>query len=213
MNVLFSSANVPFLVALLLMLVIGVLETLALLIGSSVFEHIDDFFSTHIDIESGDGLIAQGLGWLHVGRAPMLVLIVLFLGGFAVIGLIGQWLFASILGFQLPSILAVIGAFVLALPFVRTTGGLIARYVPRDETTAVSEDSFVGRLAVMTGAPATYGLPAEAKLTDEHGQTHYILVEPDEIETTLVRGETVLIVARISGTQFRAIHNPRPDLL
>ena len=213
MNVLFSAANAPFLIALALMLAIGALEVMALVIGASVFEHVDDFFTAHFDVETGDGLIAQSLGWLHVGRAPMLVLIVLFLGGFAVIGLVEQWLCASTLGFQLPSVLAMLGALVLTLPFVRTTGGLIARHVPRDETTAVSEDSFVGRVAVITGAAATFGEPSEAKLTDEHGQSHYILLEPDDENTTLDRGETVLIVSRISGTRFRAIHNPRPDLL
>lgn len=213
MNVLLSPANAPFLIALALMLAIGALEVMALVIGASVFEHVDDFFTAHFDVGASEGLIAQSLGWLHIGRAPMLVLIVLFLGGFAVIGLVGQWLFSSILGLQLPTVLAMIGSFMLTLPFVRTTGGLIARHVPRIETSAVSEDSFVGRVAVITGAAATFGAPTEAKLTDEHGQSHYILVEPDEENTTLEKSEAVLVVARVSGTRFRAIPNPRPDLL
>ena len=211
MNVLLSSENAPFLVAL--MLVIGLLETVALIIGASVFEHADNFFSSHFDVELGDGLISQGLSWLHIGRAPMLVLIVLFLGGFAVIGLTVQWLSIALLGTQLPSAVAAVGAFLTSLPFVRVAGGLVAKIVPRDESTAVTEDSFLGRVAVMTYAAASFGAAAEAKVKDEHGQTHYILVEPDEAGMVFNRGDMVLIVSRVSGSHFRAIPNPRPDLL
>src|ERR1700760_4085908 len=74
MEELVSPGNAPFLVAICMMVFIGAIEGLSLLIGTGLLSHLDAFFAVHLD----DGL----LGWLHVGRAPLLVLLVLFLMGF-----------------------------------------------------------------------------------------------------------------------------------
>lgn len=206
---LLSSGNAPFLIALLLLLFIGVLETLAVFLGASLSSHFDAAIDSHPDITLGENVFAQGLSWLHVGRLPLLVIIVLFLGGFSLSGLILQWL----AGGELPVWLAVIVAFIVAVFSVRWCGRGIARYLPRDESSAVSTDSFIGRMAIMTGATATAGSPAEARLTDEHGRTHYILIEPDEADAAFVRGAKVLVTARISGARFSGSANPWPDLL
>ncbi|ERK15404.1 hypothetical protein L580_3049 [Serratia fonticola AU-P3(3)] len=206
---LLSSGNAPFLIALLLLLFIGVLETLAVFLGASLSSHFDAAIDSHPDITLGENVFAQGLSWLHIGRLPLLVIIVLFLGGFSLSGLILQWL----AGGELPVWLAVIVAFIVAVFSVRWCGRGIARYLPRDESSAVSTDSFIGRMAIMTGATATAGSPAEARLTDEHGRTHYILIEPDEADAAFVRGAKVLVTARISGSRFSGSANPWPDLL
>ncbi|VTR48045.1 Inner membrane protein yqiK [Serratia fonticola] len=127
--------------------------------------HFDAAIDSHPDITLGENVFAHGLSWLHIGRLPLLVIIVLFLGGFSLSGLILQWL----AGGELPVWLAVIVAFIVAVFSVRWCGRGIARYLPRDESSAVSTDSFVGRMAIMTSATATAGSPAEARLTDEHG--------------------------------------------
>lgn len=204
-----SSGNAPFLIALLLLLVIGVLETLAVFLGASLIGHIDAAFSAHPDITLGENVFAHGLSWLHIGRLPLLVILVLFLGGFSLTGLVLQWL----AGGELPAWLAVIAAFIASIFSVRWCGRGVARYLPRDESSAVSIDSFVGRLAIMTGATATAGSPAQAKLTDEHGRTHYILIEPDEADVCFARGDKVLVTARISGSRFCGSANPWPGLL
>ena len=213
MEELVSPGNAPFLVAICMMVFIGAIEGLSLLIGTGLLQHLDSFFAVHLDqaghVFPGDGV----LGWLHVGRVPMLVLIVLFLSGFAVTGLILQWAVAGLVGTPLPPLIASLIAAAGAVPGVRLFGGQIARYVPRDETSAISEESFVGRVARLTAASATAGQPGQAKLTDEHGRTHYLLVVPDDPEIQFARDEAVLIVSRASGSLFHAIRNPRPDLL
>ena len=211
MEELVSPANAPFLVAICLMAAIGVLEGLSLLLGGGLSHHLDAFLAAHhFDSPNvGEGF----LGWLHVGRAPILVLLIIFLMGFAVGGLVLQWATTGLIGRPLPPLLAGAAAAISALPVVRMVGGLIARYIPKDETTAVSEESFVGRLARLTAESASEGRPGQAKFTDEHGQTHYVLVEPDAPGTSFARGESILLVSRVSGSVFRAIRNPRPDLL
>jgi YqiJ-like protein len=207
---LVSAENAPFLVAICLMVVIGALEGLSLVVGTGLSHHLDHLFGMHFDgPNAGEGV----LGWLHIGRAPILVLLVIFLMAFAISGLILQWATAGVLGQPLPAWIASLFAAACALPVVRMLGGLISRAIPRDESTAVSEATFVGRIARITGESASEGRPGQAKLTDEHGQSHYLLVEPDGPGVTFARGDVILVVSRASGTVFRAIRNPRPDLL
>lgn len=219
MNQLLLPGNAPFVVAIGLMVVIGVLEALALLLGLALSQQADSFLVTHFALDHTDAsaadasAIGQFLGWLHVGRVPLLMLVVLFLMGFAIAGLILQWVIAAVAGHLLPVPLAVVLATLGALPFVRATGGLVGRYFPQDESSAISELDFVGRVAQVTLGEASAGNPAQARLVDEYGQAHYLRVEPDEPGQRFPRGEAVLIVARTSGTLYRAIVNPRPDLL
>ncbi|MCP3023276.1 OB-fold-containig protein [Cupriavidus basilensis] len=219
MNQLLLPGNAPFVVAIGLMVVIGVLEALALLLGLALSQQADSFLVTHFALDHTDAsaadasAIGQVLGWLHVGRVPLLMLVVLFLMGFAISGLVLQWVIAAVAGHLLPVPLAVVLATLGALPFVRATGGLVGRYFPQDESSAISELDFVGRVAQVTLGEASAGNPTQARLVDEYGQAHYLRVEPDEPGQRFPRGETVLIVARTSGTLYRAIVNPRPDLL
>jgi hypothetical protein len=211
MDDLFSSTNAPFLVAIGLMAAIGVIEGLSLLIGAGLSHHLDAYLAHDHGADSlaGDGL----LGWLHVGRAPILVLLVIFLMGFAIGGLVLQWVIGGLAGQPLPPLIASLIAVVGAVPAVHVLGGRIARHVPKDETTAVSEESFIGRIARLTAESAGAGQPGQARLTDEHGQAHYLLVEPDDPQMRFARGDSLLVVSRASASVFRAIRNPRPDLL
>jgi hypothetical protein len=76
----------------------------------------------------------------------------------------------------------------------------------------VTLDSLVGRVATVVSGVARHGYPSQAKVTSQHGQTHYIMVEPDG-DGTFESGASVLLVRQISGTRFAGIANPRPDLL
>ena len=51
--------------------------------------------------------------------------------------------------------------------------------IPKDETTAVSDASLVGRVGTIVIGTASAGRPAETRVHDEHGTTHYIMVEPE----------------------------------
>ncbi|MEN2475645.1 DUF1449 family protein [Burkholderia stabilis] len=210
--------NAPFVVAIALMIVIGVLECVSMLLGLSLTEHAGHLLVLHFGLDHADGgpdasVVGQFLGWLHVGRVPLLILLILFLLGFSVLGLALQTSLQAVAGFMLPTALAVGLATVAALPFVRHTGKFVARFLPQSETTAVSEADFIGRTARIVTGEASLGNPAEARLVDEHGQQHYVRVEPDEAGRTFAKGTTVLLVSRISGSRYHAIENPRPELL
>jgi hypothetical protein len=68
--------------------------------------------------------------------------------------------------------------------------------MPQDETTAVSLDSLVGKRGTITVGTARRGSPAQARVKDIHGQSHYVMVEPQEEAHPIAEGETVLLIRR-----------------
>lgn len=204
MNLLALPECAPFVVALGVLLVLGALEGAALVFGASPSHWLDGVFGLH----PPDGF----LGWLHLGRAPLLALCAVFLTVFALGGLVLNLLALNILRHPMPVLVSVPVALFAALPAVRAIGGLIARLIPRDETYAVSFASLVGRVATMLG-PARTAYAAQAKTSDGRGHTLYLMVEPDATIDELASGSDVLLVRQISGSRFAAIPNPRPDLL
>lgn len=201
MSALLSGDNVPFLAALLLMLLIGVVEAAGL--GGGLGDGVDG------DLDADGPSI---LSWLNVGRLPMLMLIIVFLFSFGMLGLIGQQLAAALFGRPAPWLLATPLAFAAALPITRIFGAGVSRILPRDETSAVSRESLVGRVAVVVTGRASAGSAAQARVRDQHGQSHYVMVEPDDSGDTFPEGSSVLLV-RHAGARYFAIPNPSASLL
>lgn len=211
---LFDPGLAPFTIALLVMVLILLFELAGALFGASVSHMLDH---GHADIDGAHGAHADGphaeggfsalLSWLYIGRAPLLILLAAFLTGFGLTGFILQSAMKAIAGFHLWSWLAAIPALVVALPFTRVVGIFFSRVMKQEESDAVSRDTFVGKIAIVVRGEARRGFPAEAKLRDLTGATHYVLVEPDEENAVLSAGSEVLLVEQ-AGAVFRAIMNP-----
>ncbi len=211
MEIFLAPQSWPFAVAVLLLVAIAIIEGMALLVGVSFSGWLDHFVP---DAAHGlEGVSDSWLGWLHVGKVPMLVLLVMFLTSFALIGYAVNALVHAVFGAFPPAAVSAALAFFGALPVVRLSGAAVARIIPRDETSAVLLESLVGRVAVIVNGTARANYPAEARVKNEHGQTMYVRVEPDGAEIQLGPGESVLLVRQISGSRFLAIANPRPDIL
>ena len=195
----------------MLLLFVAIVEGVALLLGGTLSEWLESALPDPWD--GVDGPFDKALGWLHLGRVPVLVLIVLFLTGFAITGFALNMVVHRILGFWVPPVVAVPLALITALPFVRILGGGLARVMPQDQTYAVTLDTLVGRVATIISGTARHGYPAQGKVVNQHGQTLYIMVEPDQEDAQFESGASVLLVRQLSGTRFSAIPNPRPDLL
>ncbi len=213
-----ASANFPFTISLMVMLIIALLEGVTTLLGSGIFSFLDSLLpdiDMDIDMDAPNldqaGHFTKFLAWIKIGEVPAIVLLVLLLTSFGLFGLAIQLLVQATAGFLLPALLVSFPAFFLALIVVRTCGTILSKVIPKDETDAVSEETFVGRLAVITIGRASVGNPAQAKLQDAFGQTHYIMVEPDCRESTFQQGQTVLILQR-NGSIFQATDQV-PDCL
>lgn len=206
-----ASENFPFSLALAVMIGIALLEGITSLLGAG-FSHLLDTLipehDLHADVSALEAAnpLSKLLGWLRIGQVPILMLVVIFLTAFGLLGLGFQAFVKSATGALLPGWIAAIPVFLGSLPFVRVLGGLLERLMPKDETEAVSDESFVGRMATITLGTAKQGSPAQAKVKDQHGYSHYIMVEPDSKETEFVQGQEVLLV-RKQGPTFQAIEN------
>ena len=85
--------------------------------------------------------------------------------------------------------------------------------MPRDETTAVSDASLVGRVGTVVIGTARAGKPAQARVRDRARRValrHGRAGGPDQ---ALEAGASILLVRHLSGRRFHAIHNPKPELL
>jgi len=203
-----AAESLPFTLATLFVVVIGCVEFIAVMAGFDVSGLLD-----HILPENIDGVADSWLGWLHVGKVPILVLLVILLTAFAMVGFAFNAVVHGLFGFYPFPLLSSFIAFICALPVVRVMGATIGRILPKDESSAVSLDTLIGHVAVVLNGTAKNGYPAEARVRTEHGQTFYVRVEPEGETLEFGAGESVLLVKQISGSRFMAIANPRPDIL
>jgi hypothetical protein len=209
--VLLATQTWPFTAAAFLMLLIAVVEGLAMVVGANLSETLQHALPDPLD--NVHGPFDKLLGWLYVGRVPVLVLLVLFLAGFALTGFGLNMIAHRFFGTWVPTIISVPAAFIATLPVVRILGAGLARLIPTDQTFAVSFDSLVGRVGTIVTGTARVGYPAQAKVPNEHGHMLYVMVEPEAEGMTFQSGERVLLTKQISGSRFAAVVNPWPDLV
>jgi hypothetical protein len=222
-----AAGNTPFTVALLVMLGLTAVELVSLLTGVSLNDAVDELVVSHAGLETvgdaptgmevtspdGPNVLGRFLAWLYVGTVPVLMVFIVFLTVFGVSGLVAQNLLRAMLGMALPAVVVAPIVGLACLPVVRICTGGLARLLPRDETSAVDAATFVGRTALITGGAARAGMPAQARLTDQFGTTHYVLVEPEDAEDTFPAGSLVLLLRQTGGGRFSAIANPNAALV
>jgi membrane protein implicated in regulation of membrane protease activity len=207
MNLFTAPETLPFGLGVGLMVGVALLEGLGLLMAMSPSNLIDGWLP-EIDTDAG---LDRLLGWLHLGRVPALVLLMLFLLGYVLFGYALQKTALIVTGQFLPAWMAALLAVPPGLATVRALGALVAHVVPRDETSAVSEQSLVGRTGVVSAGAARRGMAGQARVRDAYGRTHYLMVEPDHDDDVFEEGAQILIV-RKAGVFYRCIANPHPHL-
>jgi Protein of unknown function (DUF1449) len=191
----------PFAVAAAIMLALGGIELLTTLVGFSLSQVVGK------DIEAdGDSGLGGLFLWINAGRLPLLVLIILALGVFAIAGFFLQGL-AHGVGLSIPASIAAIAAAGFSLPVIRVTSRGIARIIPRDETYAVEEADFIGHVAEVSIGPLDQGLPGRVRLKDVFGNWHSLVARASPDSTPLPVGASVLLVDR-DAKSFIAISAP-----
>ncbi len=202
---LILDSNLPFSISLSIMLIFTLLELVGLFIGlnfSSVFDAVFPDF----EFEAVNSSSYSFLVWLNVGKVPLLILLILFLSVFGTLGLAIQMLVMSLINSALPVFIAVVISMLISLFAVHVIGRAVEPLFS-DQSSAVSKESFVGRIATITLGTAKIGQPAEAKVLDKNGYTHYVLIEPfDDDSDSYVKGDEVVVVksngSSYLGTRF-----------
>jgi Protein of unknown function (DUF1449) len=193
----------PFAVAAAIMVVLGGIELLTTLVGFSISELLGKDVAIEADSHNGLGGL---LLWINAGRLPLLILIILAFGVFSIEGFLLQGI-AHAAGFAIPVAIAALVAIAGSIPVIRTTSRGIARIIPRDETYAVSDADFVGKVAMVSVGPLDQGLPGRVRLKDVFGNWHTVSARASRDSPALAVGTSVLLVDR-DAKSFIAISAP-----
>src|SRR6202043_2495095 len=193
----------PFAVAAAIMVVLGGLELLTTLVGLSISELIGHDIAVDADSHTGIGGLFL---WINAGRFPLLILIILALGVFSIEGFLLQGI-AHAVGTALPAAIAALAAAAGSIPVIRVASRGLARIIPRDETYAVSDADFVGKVAVVAIGPLDQGLPGRVRLKDVFGNWHTVSARASPDSQALLVGASVLLVDR-DARSFVAISAP-----
>jgi len=202
-DILLASDVRPFAVAATIMVTLGGIELLTTMVGFSISELIGKDFA--VEAESHSALSGLLL-WINAGRLPLLILIILVLGVFSIGGFLLQGL-AHTLGTAIPVPIAAVAAAAASLPVIRTASRGLARIIPRDESYAVSEADFVGKVATVSVGPLDQGLPGRVRLKDVFGNWHTVSARASRESEALPVGASVLLVDR-DAKGFIAIAAP-----
>jgi Protein of unknown function (DUF1449) len=195
----------PFAIAAGIMLALGGIELLTTLVGFSISELLGKDFAVEADSDSDSGLGGMFL-WVNAGRLPLLILIILALGMFSIAGFFLQGI-AHGAGLSVPAPIAALAAAAVSLPAIRVTSRGIARIIPRDETYAVDDADFVGKVAEVSVGPLDQGLPGRVRLKDVFGNWHSLVARASPESIPLPVGASVLLVDR-DAKSFIAISAP-----
>lgn len=114
---------------------------------------------------------------------------------------------AHAVGMAVPVGVAALAAGAGSIPIIRTTSRGISRIIPRDETYAVSDADFVGKVAVVSIGPLDQGLPGRVRLNDVFGNWHTVSARASPSSQALPVGASVLLVDR-DAKCFIAISAP-----
>ncbi|RZF52219.1 DUF1449 family protein [Acinetobacter halotolerans] len=210
LELLTHPSNFIFSIALMLCLFIGILELILLLLGgSSSFieqflpDSLTDVNHADISIEHSNNPFTQLLEWLYLGKVPLLIWLIIFLTAYGLTGLIIQNIFFLLTEHYFSAWLIAPACLFLCMPIVRYSAAFVAKIIPKDETTAIHSDELIGLTAQIILGEAKPNSPAQAKVKDQFGQTHYVLVEP-ELDIIFYQGQDVILTQR-TKIGFQAI--------
>lgn len=145
--------------------------------------------------------------WLGITKAPTMIWVAALLLGFGLTGLILQTVVQNLTGAALPVSMAIAVSGIFGLGFAKRFARTFARLIPKSETTALSERSLGRRRGVVSQGTAARGAPAEVRVMDGHGNTHYLRAEPLRDEAKIPQGTEVLVMRqpRVGGYRLIAL--------
>ncbi|MBB3957497.1 membrane protein implicated in regulation of membrane protease activity [Novosphingobium sediminicola] len=137
------------------------------------------------------------LDWLGLGRdIPILIWLTSLLACFTLTGVALQNIAVAMIGGPLAWWLACGIALLLGALLNTLAANGLMRIMPSFETTVISTDDLLGRRGVILEGTARRGAPARAKVVDQYGQAHFIMVEPHNDRDEIISGQSALIVRR-----------------
>jgi hypothetical protein len=204
--------NFPFTVAITVVAILSFLEGVMLLLGLGMISFLDNLLpDLDLDIDGptleNHGLVSKTLTFLKIKNVPLIILFVAFMMSYGMSGLIIQGFCIKLFGTPLSSALISIPAFFIGITLMKGFGEVLAKIMPADETDARKIEEYAGKMGVITLGVSKKGNPAQCKVREKNGATHYFMALPDNEGEEIHQGEKVLLV-RFETPYFYVI---KPD--
>jgi len=187
-------ANSPYFFALSFLIILFIFEVLGLLIGMSLSHAFDSFIDFDVNTDVGGHLSLLGLG-----KVPFIIWLTFFFGLFSLIGYAANAISSSIFGYM-PVWVSIVPVVITSFMINGVLCKVFATILPRFETTAVSTDTFSGRVAKVTIGDATYTKFAMGVVLDEHNMSHNIRIKAMDDGVVLNQNNPVILVEQIKGS-------------
>lgn len=217
----FAPQNLPFLIAFGLLGLIFVLELLSLATGAGIFSFLDGLLpdiGLDADADLDVSAAAEGttffqgiLAALNLGKVPAVFSLIAFLFLFSCIGFNVQLVLAETGVGRLHPLLAAPAVFFVTLPFLRWANAILAKLLPKTETSIISEEQLIGLVGFVTVGTMTHNKQAEVRVKDLLERLHYVQAVSDSPESTFKQGDAVLLAGR-RGYLFTVIPVTNPNL-
>ncbi len=218
-EVIFNAQSYPFTIALAVVFGLFLLEIISLILGGSLLSlkgdapdldvdldadfdlAMDMDVDLDVDLDAGDLAVASTglLGWIGIREVPFLIWLVSFLTMFGLAGMVLQNGAAGIFGAALPAWLASLVALPAGLFGARFIARIIATIMPKHQSSAMRKRFLGGHHGTITQGVARRGKPAEAKIKDRFGNTHYLRVEPLDDKDSIPKGAAVHVIRKKDG--------------
>lgn len=139
-EIFLSNNSYIFSSAIYLMLFIVIIEIILGFIGIGMSEFIN-----HIDLSHND-FLSESLGWFNKSGIPVSIYFIIFLTTFGISGIVIQYLSQE----YVSQFILLIPVIILSLFITREISNLVKYIIPKDETSAVSRKTFIGKIATIT---------------------------------------------------------------
>ncbi len=191
-NFITMPENTAFSVSFAFLIAILMVEIIGLMIG---FTSLSMDADAGLDADADVGFFGNIIAWVNPSGLPFMILLAFMLMYFTAIGYTTQGLMIGFFGFGLPTSMAAPISFVLSLVVSHIFSEKLGRFLPKDETYAVSIENLVDRegIVVISAKNSLIGrILGQIKVKDHFGNTHYVsYFSEDEMEV----GDTAILVS------------------
>ncbi len=211
---LMRSENFFFSVSLMIILLISIIEFISFFLGlgASIFQLSNSILpDSNFDLDNLDFepsfVFAKLFGWIKFGKVPFLIIFIVYFFFFGSIGIFIQiiynFYFNSFLPIFITLPLSIISAFLCTVFF----NNLFVKYFSPSESSAVELETLVGREAIVLYGNAKKDYPAQGKVKDEFGRTHYVMIGPQADSDIFCQGERVVLVERKNNIFYAVLYD------
>ena len=188
----------PFTIAAAVLLALVAIEIAGTLTGAALSD-----LTEMLPVEHA---MDSALGWLNLGRVPLLMLLMLLLGLFSAGGMVLQAVADASIGL-LPPFAAIAASAAFALLTTGAASKLVARILPREESYALSDEDLLGKIGTVTVGPLESHAVGKISVSDAHGNRHFPRARPAIAGDVIEIGAEVLIVD-MKHREYRVIRAP-----